>query len=204
MYSQDYNSPCEHESNRLFPGAHIVYIVRPGDTVSAIAYRFNTTVQQIAIANNLANPDLIYPGQRLIIPIRMPGTEVGLPVLRQGATGMYVIYLERLLLANGYDIGMIEGFFNMRIRRAVEQVQRDRNLPITGVVDARTWRTLMAEAPEIVRPPAFPIMHTVQTGETLFSISQRYNISLQLLIMVNRIPNPNVIYPGMQILIPLQ
>jgi murein DD-endopeptidase MepM/ murein hydrolase activator NlpD len=44
------------------------YIVQPGDTLSLIARRYNTTVQAIAELNGILNPNLIYMGQRLIIP----------------------------------------------------------------------------------------------------------------------------------------
>lgn len=44
------------------------YVVRQGDTVYFIAQRFGTTMQAIILANNLRNPDLIFPGQVLIIP----------------------------------------------------------------------------------------------------------------------------------------
>jgi murein DD-endopeptidase MepM/ murein hydrolase activator NlpD len=44
------------------------YIVQPGDTLSLIARRYNTTVQAIAELNGILNPDLIYVGQRLLIP----------------------------------------------------------------------------------------------------------------------------------------
>jgi LysM repeat protein len=44
------------------------YTVQPGDTLSGIAARHGTTWQAIAQANNLGNPNLIQPGQRLTIP----------------------------------------------------------------------------------------------------------------------------------------
>lgn len=44
------------------------YVVRRGDTLASIAYRHGTTVWAIANANGLANPNYIYPGQRLRIP----------------------------------------------------------------------------------------------------------------------------------------
>lgn len=46
----------------------IVYTVVPGDTVSKLALRFNTTVEDIVALNNLSSPDLIEVGQVLIIP----------------------------------------------------------------------------------------------------------------------------------------
>jgi LysM repeat protein len=44
------------------------YVVRRGDTLAKIALRFGTSVWRIATANNIANPNLIYPGHRLYIP----------------------------------------------------------------------------------------------------------------------------------------
>jgi len=46
----------------------VYYTVKPGDTLSAIAQRFRTTVNAIAAANGINNPNLIYAGQKLIIP----------------------------------------------------------------------------------------------------------------------------------------
>ncbi|MBI5649874.1 MAG: LysM peptidoglycan-binding domain-containing protein [Chloroflexi bacterium] len=44
------------------------YVVRPGDYLAAIAYRFGTNVYAIQIANRLANSNFIWVGQRLFIP----------------------------------------------------------------------------------------------------------------------------------------
>lgn len=48
-----------------------VYVVKKGDTLWKLAKRFNTTVQDIAEINNIENPDLIYPNQKLIIVKRV-------------------------------------------------------------------------------------------------------------------------------------
>jgi flagellum-specific peptidoglycan hydrolase FlgJ len=42
-----------------------VYIVKKGDTLSAIARRYKTTVQSLVKLNNIKNPDLIRVGQKL-------------------------------------------------------------------------------------------------------------------------------------------
>jgi LysM repeat protein len=44
------------------------YVVRKGDTLVSIALRHGTTVSAIALANNLANPSFIWPGQCLVVP----------------------------------------------------------------------------------------------------------------------------------------
>lgn len=50
------------------PGTPSSYTVRPGDTLFSMAVRFRTTPYALQIANHLANPNFIYPGQTLIIP----------------------------------------------------------------------------------------------------------------------------------------
>lgn len=49
-------------------GQPALYVVRPGDTLSGIAARFGTTYVAVAQVNALANSNLIYVGQQLVIP----------------------------------------------------------------------------------------------------------------------------------------
>lgn len=44
------------------------YVVESGDTLSDIARQFDTTVQAIVRANDIADPDVIDVGQELTIP----------------------------------------------------------------------------------------------------------------------------------------
>lgn len=45
------------------------YVVKSGDTLSGIALKFGTTVQELAQLNNIKNPNLIYSGQVLKLPV---------------------------------------------------------------------------------------------------------------------------------------
>jgi LysM repeat protein len=51
------------------PPANITHVVRPGETMSSISRLYGVSVNDIARANNITNPNLIFVGQRLIIPI---------------------------------------------------------------------------------------------------------------------------------------
>jgi LysM repeat protein len=57
------------------PTGNQTYFVRWGDTLSAIAYRYHSSVQTLASYNHIANPNLIFPAQRICIP--SPGTTQG-------------------------------------------------------------------------------------------------------------------------------
>ena len=45
--------------------AHVYYVVKRGDTLSGIASKYGTTYQQLAKINGIANPNKIYPGQKI-------------------------------------------------------------------------------------------------------------------------------------------
>jgi LysM repeat protein len=47
----------------------VVYIVAPGDTLVAIATRFGVDVNDLAGLNELEDPDFIFPGEKLHIPV---------------------------------------------------------------------------------------------------------------------------------------
>ena len=50
----------------------IVYVVRRGDTLSAIGRRFSVSVATLMRVNHISNPNRIYIGQRLLIPTAGP------------------------------------------------------------------------------------------------------------------------------------
>lgn len=63
--------------NNITNKEEVVYIVKRGDTLSQIAFNYNTTVNQIANENKIDNVNLIYPGEKLIIRTESMGTELG-------------------------------------------------------------------------------------------------------------------------------
>ena len=50
------------------PASQQRYVIQSGDTLNGIAAQFGVTTQQLIDANSLQNPDVILPGQELIIP----------------------------------------------------------------------------------------------------------------------------------------
>lgn len=62
------NNPAQKTS-----GSEQVYTVKSGDTLSSIAKKYGTTYQKLASYNGIANPNLIYIGQKIKIPAFMEG-----------------------------------------------------------------------------------------------------------------------------------
>ena len=53
-----------------YQGACFVYVIKKGDCLSVIAQRYGTTVKTLCELNNIANPDKIYTGNKLLVPYK--------------------------------------------------------------------------------------------------------------------------------------
>ena len=63
----DYNAVQAIVNQKLGASKTVTYTVKSGDTLSAIAKNYGTTYQKIAKDNGIADPNKIYPGQKLVI-----------------------------------------------------------------------------------------------------------------------------------------
>ncbi|NDJ52861.1 MAG: LysM peptidoglycan-binding domain-containing protein, partial [Chloroflexi bacterium] len=79
----------------------VIYTVARGDTLREIAVAHNVSIEAIIAANNLANPNMIYAGQQLIIP--QATVEVGDTV---SPTGTHVVQVGEQLgrIAQQYGV----------------------------------------------------------------------------------------------------
>lgn len=87
--------------------------------------------------NGLMTPWVDYSGT---IPTPDPST---LPVLKQGSSGQAVVYLQELLIANGYDPNGVDGYFGPGCDKAVRAFQKDHGLVVDGCVGPATWTALI-------------------------------------------------------------
>ena len=55
------------------------YTVKPGDTLGNLGWTYHSTALKLAAANQIKNPDLIYVGQQLCIPITADGAAPSAP-----------------------------------------------------------------------------------------------------------------------------
>jgi LysM repeat protein len=80
-----------------------------------------------------------------------------------------------------------------------------RSTPSPAVsASARPSPTAAASATPTLSPSlgAQPLVHTVSRGESLSFIADQYGVSLDEIIELNGLQNPNLIVPGQQLLIP--
>lgn len=70
------------------PTAAALYTVQDGDTLSDLAERFATTIDELVAANGLTDPDALQPGQTLLIPslLRTPVVGTAAPLATPSPT----------------------------------------------------------------------------------------------------------------------
>ncbi|HVM53491.1 MAG TPA: LysM peptidoglycan-binding domain-containing protein [Acidimicrobiales bacterium] len=90
------------------PAAATVHVVAPGETLTAIAHRYGTTVAAIAGANSLADPNVVRVGTPLQIP-SAGGVSAGLPDrLRSSPRRLALIpHFQRWATANAIDPALV-------------------------------------------------------------------------------------------------
>lgn len=67
-YLQGTKTINDYKTTTATTTSDTIYIVKAGDTLSAIAKKYNTTYQRLANYNNIANPNIIRVGQKIKIP----------------------------------------------------------------------------------------------------------------------------------------
>ncbi len=154
-----------------------VHVVQPGETLQIIAARYGTTWQALAAANNLANANVIFAGQRLVI------TRGGTPPSQPPPSGQRVH-----IVAAGEDLRIIAARYGTTWQAI-------------SAANSLTNPNLIYVGQRLVIPAA-PRYYTVQTGDTLARIAARFGTSVQVLAAANNIANPNLIRLGQTLVIP--
>ncbi len=70
---------------------------------------------------------------------------VKLSILKNGSKGEETKTLQRLLRAEGYDVGAAgtDGSFGKITEKAVKAYQKDKGLTVDGIVGAKTWAAIL-------------------------------------------------------------
>ncbi|MBK8025954.1 MAG: LysM peptidoglycan-binding domain-containing protein [Chloroflexi bacterium] len=203
-----------------------VHVVQRGENLYRISLRYGLTIDQLASANGITNPDSIAVGQRLIIP--QPGsteeTETALSIIhivQPGETlasvaAVYQTTAEALASANSID-DPATIFVGQRLTVPGAEPVKEPAPVAAGVPVAAeapgadepadgaatpTPEVVEVASAAVERDPTSTMVHIVQRGESLFAISKQYGVSVNDIVQANAFTDPSLIYPGQELVIP--
>ena len=161
-----------------------IYTIKSGDTLSEIALEYGTTVSNILSLNPLiTNPNLIYPGQNIIINTSNSNDSVmnTTYTVKRGDT------LSEIALKYNTTVSNLANLNNISNPNLIYPGQV---ITINGSNNIENGKNSCGK-----------ITYTIKRGDTLSSIARKYNTSVNKLVMLNNISNPNLIYAGNIIII---
>jgi LysM repeat protein len=182
------------------------YVIQPGDSLGQIAAKYQVTVDQLAMANGIKNPDLIFVGQQLTIP---------------GCGGMGPMPMGEDAMRGGPEMGMqqppdMQGMSNMqgmpptgeRPMQGGPAMGMQQPPDMQGMSDMQgmppTGERPMQGGPAMGMQPTQPAMRSyrVAPGDTLSGIAEQHGVSTAQLASANNIANPNLIFIGQELKVP--
>ena len=177
--------------------------VQTGDTLTSIAARYGTSVDQLVALNGLASANLIFVGQSLRVPNAAPAPAPAAPAASGG--GSYTVqpgdFLSVIAERNGVSQDALmaaNGINNPNL------IFAGQTLTIPGA----NKPALLPRRPSRARPcrPAPQTggggTYTVKPGDSLSDIAAANGTTVDALLQRNNIADPNVLYSGQVINLP--
>ena len=172
--------PHEDHKKREKKNFSSTYIVRKGDTLTAIAIRFGTTVNELMELNNITNPSLIYPGEILKIPTVKN---------KKSKSVSSKQYIKTYIVQSGDTLSGIAKKFNTTVDKLLKINHiSNQNLIYLGEVIKIECSMIHETKDEYTK------LYIVQQGDTLSSISKKLNKRIEYIEKLNDLPNHDVIY----------
>ena len=163
------------------PPSYITYTVQAGDTLWLLAHRLGTTVEAIKALNNLTS-DVLQIGQQLRIPLGGAVPEPPPSYITHTVQAGDTLWL--LAQRFGTTVEAIKALNNLT--SDILQIGQQLRIPSGGTV------------PE---PPPSYITHTVQAGDTLWLLAQRFGTTVEAIKALNNLTS-DVLQIGQQLRIP--
>ena len=157
--------------------------VRPGETLTDIAYRSGVSVGTLMRLNNMSNANYLEAGSQLQVPGPRVSAGNGRHRVQKGETlsriaTQYKVSSRDLMAVNG-----------LRNANHVE-VGQTLKLPSNAVLPKPGFK------PVAVTPIPGATEHTVAKGQTLTQIAKAYKLPISTLISINDLTNPNKVEVG--------
>jgi LysM repeat protein len=179
-----------------------VHVVQPGENLFRISLRYGTTVDAIMAANGLTSPDMVYVGQSLRIPGDGAPASAGSSNSTGSSTagtlpagGTHTVQWGDTLtnIARRYGVS-VDALLQANQLSSPHTIYRGQQLVIPGAGSAATEQSGLA-ATELADNNT-QLTYTVQRGDTLTKIAQRFRTTAAALARLNGVANPGTIYVG--------
>ena len=156
------------------------YVVQLGDSLSLIAQRYGTTVSELQSLNNISNPDYLQVGQIIIIS--------GTPNNGPTPSSTYIVQRGDTLSNIAY-----------RYNTTVSDLQSLNDISNPDFLQVGQVIKINGEASNI---PEQTSQYTVQPGDSLSVIAQRFRTTISELQSLNDISNPDYLQIGQVLTVP--
>ena len=166
--------------------------VQPGESLSQIAVRYGVTMSALAAANGIGNAIYIYTGQQLVIP---DGSSAAASGYSTGGDGYVTV-------GRGDTLSLIAALHGMTTSELMQLngLTNPNHIWIGQQLLVRGGGGVVATTDNsYASVTGDGTIHVVQRGDTLSRIAQRYGLSLQQVMALNSISNPNHVYVGQRI-----
>lgn len=91
----------------------------------------------------------------------------------------------------------------MPAAKPLVSLPQDSSVPVTQTLaSAAPVAAQAAPAPSLVAVPSDAYVHVIESGESLYTVARRYNVTAQAIIQANGFTSPDKIYVGQKIVIP--
>ena len=161
------------------------YRIRRGETLSELAERFSVSMSQIRVWNHLQSNRII-AGQTLTIYTDEHTSSLGDNTVKTSANVNYY------RVKKGDTIGEIAELYKVH----TYNIRRWNNLRGNTIYAGKTLKiysdAAVNDLPESVSSKS-PYVHTVERGESLYSIAQKYDTSVKRLKYINNIRSNKIV-----------
>ena len=166
-----------------------LYEVRGGDTLSAIAQEYGTTVNAIAELNGISNPDYIRTGSLLKIPKAETESE-GAPETAPDTENNAPESTEDIIhiVERGDKLSVIAAKYGTTWRALAEYNKLDN----PHLIYAGQQIKIPSDTSEKETAPAAVTYHRVVRGDTLSALAQKYGTTVAAIVTANKAVYPTI------------